>query len=64
MDGPEDYHAKWKISYNVAYMWNLNKNDTNVFIYETETDSQCKKTKGKGYQRGKVVDSDKLGFWV
>ena len=36
----------------------LKKND------KTETDSQSKKTKGKGYQRGKVVDSDKLGVWV
>ena len=25
MDGPEDYRAKWKISYNIAYMWNLKK---------------------------------------
>ena len=60
MDGPEDYSAKWKISYNIAYMWNLKKKKND----KTETDSQSKKTKGKGYQKGKVVDSDKLGVWV
>ena len=42
MDGPEDYCAKRKISYNIAYMWNLKKNDTNEFVYKTETDSQSK----------------------
>ena len=34
---------KDKISYNIAYMWNLKKkkNDTNELIYKTETDSQA-----------------------
>ena len=47
MDGHRDYHTKWskldrerQISYGIAYMWNLNKNDTNELIYKTETDSQ------------------------
>ena len=45
MDGPRDYHIKWRkpdkrqILYNIAYMWNL-KNDTNELIYKTGIDSQ------------------------
>ena len=59
MDGPRDYHTKSsksdrkrQISYAIIYMWNLKKNDTNEFIYKTETDSHRKQT--YGYQRGKV----------
>ena len=47
MNGPGDYHTKWsksdrerQISYDIAYMWNLKKKDTNELIYKTETDSQ------------------------
>ena len=47
MEGPGDYHTKWsksdrerKISYDIAYMWNIKKKDTNALIYKTETDSQ------------------------
>ena len=47
MDGPTAYHTKWsksdgerQISYDITYMWNLIKNDTNELIYKTETDSQ------------------------
>ena len=29
-----------QISYDIAYMWNLIKNDTNELIYKTEIDSQ------------------------
>ena len=29
-----------EISYNITYMWNLKKNDTNELIYKTEIDSQ------------------------
>ena len=29
-----------EISYNITYMWNLKKNDTNELIYKTERDSQ------------------------
>ena len=29
-----------KIPYDITYMWNLKKNDTNELIYKTETDSQ------------------------
>ena len=47
MDGPRDCHTEWsksdrerELSYDIAYMWNLKRNDTNEFIYKTETDSQ------------------------
>ena len=45
MDGSRDCHTEWsqtekEISYDITYMWNLKRNDTNEFIYETETDSQ------------------------
>ena len=46
MDGHRDYPTKWsksdrerQIPYDITYMWNL-KNNTNEFIYKTETDSQ------------------------
>ena len=47
MDGPRDYHTfsevsqaeKDKLSYDISYMWNLKKNDTNELIYKTEIDS-------------------------
>ena len=29
-----------QISYDIAYMWNLKKNDTNELIYKTETELQ------------------------
>ena len=29
-----------QISYGIAYMWNLKKNETNELIYKTEIDSQ------------------------
>ena len=38
--------------YDITYMWNL-KNNTNKFIYKTETDSHRKQI--YGYQRGKQV---------
>ena len=31
-------------SYEITYMWNLIKNDTNEFIYKTETDSHISTT--------------------
>ena len=47
MDGPRDCHTGWiksdretKISYDIAYMPNLKRNDTNERIYKTEMDSQ------------------------
>ena len=58
MDGPRDDHTMWgksdrerQISYDITYMWNPKRNDTNELIYKT--DSQTLKTnlllpKGKG----------------
>ena len=58
MDGSGDYHTKWnkpdrerQTSYDITYMWNLKKNDTNEPIYKTEIDSDGKQT--YGCQRGK-----------
>ena len=39
-------------SYDITYMWNLKKKDTNEVICRTETHSQTLKT--YGYQRGQV----------
>ena len=58
-----DYHTKWtksererQIPYDITYIWNL-KYDTNEPIYETETDSQTKRTdwwlpRGRGLGEG------------
>ena len=39
MDGTRAYHTKSdrerQISYDIAYMWNLKKKDTNECIYKT-----------------------------
>ena len=41
------YHTEWskseresQIPYDITYMWNLKKKDTNELIHKTETDSQ------------------------
>ena len=57
MNGPREYHNKLSKSeknkyYDTSYMWNL-KNDTNEFIYKTEsqtqkTNLQLPKQKGQG----------------
>ena len=46
MDGPRECHAEWsksgregEIWYDILYMWNLKRYDTNKLIYQTETDS-------------------------
>ena len=31
---------KGEISYDIPYMWNLKRNDTNELTYQTEKDSQ------------------------
>ena len=43
MDGPRDCHTKWskpdreiQISYDITYMRNLKKHDTNELIYKTD----------------------------
>ena len=52
MDEPRDDHPEWsksdrdrQISYDTAYMWNLNCN-INALFYKTETDSQTEQTCG------------------
>ena len=47
MDGPRDDHTKWskadqkrQISYDIAYVWNLKKHDSNELIYKEETGPQ------------------------
>ena len=60
MDIPRDYHAKWsksdrerQILYDITYMWNLKKNDTNELITEQKQTHRFRK-QTYGYQRGKV----------
>ena len=57
MNGPRDYHTKWsksdrerQISYDIIYMWDLKKKDTNN-LYTKQTHRHRKQT--YGYQRGK-----------
>ena len=45
--GPRDCRTEWsqsdrerKISYDIPYIWNLKRNDTNELTYRTEKDSQ------------------------
>ena len=44
MDGARDCHTEWnksdrerQISYDIAYVRNLKKNDTNELIYKTDS---------------------------
>ena len=42
MDGPRNHHTEWsksdrgEISYDMLYVWNLERNDTDKFTYKTE----------------------------
>ena len=36
------------VLYDITYMWNLKKNDTNEFIYKIKTDSETKGKDGGG----------------
>ena len=46
MDGARDCHTEWsrsergEVSYGIAYMGILKRNDTNELIYKKEIDSQ------------------------
>ena len=69
MDGPRACHIEWskvdrerQISYDIAYMWNLKKNDTKETIRKTEVESRCRK-QAYGYQGGKGGGRDKVGGW-
>ena len=46
MNRPRDCHIEWsksnwkgEISYDIPYMWNLKRNDTNELPYKTEKDT-------------------------
>ena len=53
MDEPRDGHAEWtkpnrgEIPYDIPYMQNLKRNDTNELTYKAETDSQRGRKGGK-----------------
>ena len=62
-DGPREYQTEWHKYKNgkyhdITYMWNLKRNDTNEFIYKTETDSQTSRMSlwllGEGWGEGTV----------
>ena len=49
MDGSRDCHTEsiksdGEVSYDVSYMQNLKRNDTDELIYKTERDSDLKNT--------------------
>ena len=49
MDGSRDCHTEsiksdCEVSYDVSYMQNLKRNDTDELIYKTERDSDLKNT--------------------
>ena len=69
-DGPRDDHSKWskseKDKYDITYMWNLIKNNTNGLIYKTEIDSHILKANLwllKGILGWDGAESDKFGDW-
>ena len=52
---------KNQISYDITYMWNLKKNDTNELIYKTEIDSPDIENKlmvTKGERRWRGISSE------
>ena len=71
MDGPKDYYIytkwnkpdrEWQISYDIAYMWNVKKKDTNELIFQnrnrlTDIETNLWLWKGRGERE------DKLGVW-
>ena len=44
-------------------MWSLKKNDTNEFIYKTETNTQTEKTNLRLPEWKGMGRRDKLGVW-
>ena len=61
MDGPRDYHTKWsksyrerQISYDISYMWNLNKEYKSTYLQNRKIHRHRKQTyvTTKGEKRG------------
>ena len=50
-----------QIPYDITYVWVICKNDTNKFIYKTET--YISRNQMCAYQRGNVGEREKLGVW-
>ena len=55
MDGPGDCHTEWskseregERSYDIHYMWNLKRNDTNELTKQKETHRLKEQTHGFG----------------
>ena len=68
MDGPGDYYTKWsksdrerQISYDITYMWELNKCYKWTYLQNGNRLTDRKQT--YGYQRGKAGERDKLEVW-
>ena len=66
VDGPKDCDANWskgdregEISYDIPYMWNLKRNETNELIYKAETDLR----KELMVTRGNIRGRDSSGVW-
>ena len=65
-DGPRDCHTEWsksdterQITYDIAYMWNLNKWHKWIYLPNRVTDV---KKQTYDYQEGMGM-CDKLGYW-
>ena len=69
MDGPRDCQTEWnksdrerETSNNIAYKWNLKKNDTSELTKQKQTHKHIKQA--YGYQRGKRGGRDKSGVGI
>ena len=70
MEGPRDCHTEWsnseteeEIFYDIPYMWNLKRSDTNDFAYKTEAVSQTWKKELMVNLWGKGSWRDRLQVW-
>ena len=52
-----------KILYDIPYMWNLKRNDTNELIYKTGTDSQTQRMSLRSPEGGDEWGKGNLGVW-
>ena len=65
MDGPRDCHTEWsksdregQVSYDIAYMQNLKKNDTNELKFTKQKYIHRLTERTYGYQGGRVRGRD------